>query len=124
MVRPEATGYSPFRICTSVPQMVVVVTFSSASSGPTSGIGFSRSSIFPFSTNTVARIVLAISASSWDGAGKRKAGRAALMQGKRVTGVQGHHAPGGGAGGDAPCDALPQRQRVHQPAADPEVVHP
>jgi hypothetical protein len=32
-VKPFATGYSPFRICTSVPQIVVVVTRSSASSG-------------------------------------------------------------------------------------------
>ena len=31
MVRPCATGYSPLRICTSVPQMVVVVTRSRAS---------------------------------------------------------------------------------------------
>ena len=45
---------------TSVPQMVVVVTRSSASSGPTSGIGFSSSTIRPGSTKTAARIILAI----------------------------------------------------------------
>src|SRR5579859_3047191 len=42
---------------TSVPQIVVSVTRTRASPGPGFGRGTSRSSIFPFSTNTAARIV-------------------------------------------------------------------
>src|SRR5690606_26691030 len=57
MVRPAATGYSPLRMCTSVPQMVVVVMRSSASLGPISGMGLSCSSILPGSTNTAAFIM-------------------------------------------------------------------
>ena len=38
MVRPRATGYSPFRMWMSVPQIVVVVMRTSASSGPMSGM--------------------------------------------------------------------------------------
>ena len=56
MVSPRATGYSPFRICTSVPQMVVVVMRSNASSGPTCGIGFSSSTMRPASTKIAAFI--------------------------------------------------------------------
>ena len=57
MVSPRATGYSPLRMWTSVPQIVVVVTRISASSGPTSGIGFSSSTMRPGSTNTAAFIL-------------------------------------------------------------------
>lgn len=46
-VRPLRTGYSPFRMCTSIPQIVVVVIRTSASSGPISGIGLSSSAIRP-----------------------------------------------------------------------------
>src|SRR5471030_3039782 len=42
---------------TSVPQMVVVVMRNNASLGPTSGIGFSTTSIRPGSTNTAAFIM-------------------------------------------------------------------
>jgi hypothetical protein len=56
-VRPRATGYSPFRICTSVPQMVVVVMRSSASLRPISGTGLSSSTMRPGSTNTAAFIL-------------------------------------------------------------------
>src|SRR6266436_7824498 len=41
----------------SLPHIVVVVTRTKASSGPISGIGFSRSSIRPRSTNTAAFMV-------------------------------------------------------------------
>lgn len=57
MVRPLATGYSPLRMCTSVPQMVVVVMRISASSGPTSGTGFSSSTMRFFSTKIAAFIL-------------------------------------------------------------------
>src|SRR5690606_25120490 len=59
-VSPGATGYSPLRICTSVPQMVVVVMRIRASLGPTSGMGLSASSIRPGSTNTAALIISAM----------------------------------------------------------------
>src|SRR3954454_17506059 len=59
-VRPLATGYSPLRMWTSVPQIVVVVTRRSASSGPTSGTGFPSSSMRPGPTNTAAFIILVI----------------------------------------------------------------
>ena len=39
--RPGRTAYSPFTMCTSVPQMVVVVMRTTAS--PARGIGFGRS---------------------------------------------------------------------------------
>lgn len=42
----------------SVPQMVVVVTRMSASSGPTSGIGLSSSTMRPGSTKSAAVIIL------------------------------------------------------------------
>ena len=58
IVSPRATGYSPFRICTSVPQMVVVVMRIRASSGPTSGIGLSSSTIRFGSTKIAAFIIL------------------------------------------------------------------
>ncbi|MDT4880811.1 hypothetical protein FQZ97_1165970 [compost metagenome] len=57
MVRPAATGYSPLRMCTSVPQMVVVVIRSKASFGPISGMGLSCSSMRPGSINTAAFIM-------------------------------------------------------------------
>ena len=38
-IRPGSTGYSPRRMCTSVPQIVVIVTRTIASVGPHSGIG-------------------------------------------------------------------------------------
>src|SRR3546814_5757148 len=57
MVRPGATGYSPLRMCTSVPQIVVVVMRSRASLGPISGMGLSCSSMRPGSTNTAAFIM-------------------------------------------------------------------
>ena len=44
-VNPGSTGYSPFRMWTSVPQIVVVVILISASSGPTSGTGLSSSTM-------------------------------------------------------------------------------
>jgi hypothetical protein len=56
IVSPAATGYSPLRIWMSVPHIVVVVTRTSASSGPISGIGFSSSTIRPGLTKTAAFI--------------------------------------------------------------------
>src|SRR6185295_6389682 len=56
-VSPRATGYSPLRMCTSVPQIVVRVMRRSASFGPIEGTGFSSSTIRPFSTNTAAFMV-------------------------------------------------------------------
>ena len=64
MVRPWATGYSPLRMCTSVPQIVVVVIRTSASSGPTSGTGFSSSTMRPGSTK-IAAFIMAGMAFSW-----------------------------------------------------------
>lgn len=58
-VRPRATGYSPLRMWTSVPQIVVVVTRISASLGPMSGAGLSLRTMRPFSTKTVAFIMRA-----------------------------------------------------------------
>jgi hypothetical protein len=43
-------------MCTSVPQIVVVVTRSSASSGPGAGIGFSSRTMRPGSTKIAAFI--------------------------------------------------------------------
>src|SRR3954463_496592 len=57
-ISPSRTGYSPFRMWTSVPQIVVSVTFTSASPTPGSGRGTSRIAIFPFPANTAARIVI------------------------------------------------------------------
>src|SRR5262249_15860188 len=59
-VSPRATGYSPFRIWTSVPQIVVVVTLISASVGPTRGTGFPAAAIRPGSTETAAFIFFII----------------------------------------------------------------
>jgi hypothetical protein len=47
-------------MCTSVPQIVVVVTRTSASSGATSRIGFPSSTIRPGSTKRAAFILVAI----------------------------------------------------------------
>src|SRR5574337_434134 len=58
MVNPFATGYSPFRMCTSVPQIVVVVIRRSASKGPGEGTAFSSITIRPGSTNMAAFIIL------------------------------------------------------------------
>jgi hypothetical protein len=56
MVRPLATGYSPFRMWMSVPQIVAVVIFSTASSGPGAGMDFSSSTMRPASTKIAALI--------------------------------------------------------------------
>src|SRR5215207_10339477 len=56
-MRPGATGYSPRRMCTSVPQMVVIVTRTIASVGPHTGTGRSRSRIWSAPSKTAARIV-------------------------------------------------------------------
>src|SRR5262249_48174562 len=58
-IRPGSTGYSPLRMWTSVPQIVVSVTRTSASVGPTLGTGRSSSEILPGPRNTAARIVFA-----------------------------------------------------------------
>ena len=55
-VRPLATGYSPFRMWTSVPHIVVVVTRIRASSGPGCGIGLSSRTMRPGSTKSAAFI--------------------------------------------------------------------
>jgi hypothetical protein len=54
----RATGYSPLRIWISVPQLVVVVTRMSASSGPISGIGFSSSAIRPILRPTASPLIM------------------------------------------------------------------
>src|SRR5262245_61845345 len=59
-ILPGATGYSPFRMCTSVPQIVVSVTRSSASVGPTSGIGRSWMTMRPGRSKTAAFMVFFI----------------------------------------------------------------
>src|SRR5690625_5836791 len=59
-VRPGATGYSPFKIWTSVPQIVVVVILTKASSGPTSGMGFSTISMRFFSIKAAAWIMVMV----------------------------------------------------------------
>src|SRR6185295_7304249 len=56
-VSPRATGYSPFRMCTSVPQIVVVVMRRRASVGPTEGVAFSCKTMRPGSTKTAAFMV-------------------------------------------------------------------
>src|SRR5215212_4004429 len=56
MMRPGATGYSPLRMWTSVPQIVVIVTRTMASVGPQVGTGRSCSVITPGRSNTAARI--------------------------------------------------------------------
>jgi len=55
-INPLATGYSPRRMCTSVPQIVVVLILTSASRGPTSGTGRDSRTIRPGSANTAAII--------------------------------------------------------------------
>ena len=55
--RPGATGYSPRQMCESVPQMVVVVTFTIASVGPQRGIGTSSMWMSRTSLKTAALIV-------------------------------------------------------------------
>ena len=52
-------------MCTSVPQMVVVVMRTSASLGPTSGTGFSTISIRPLSIKAAAFIMRAMLCSSF-----------------------------------------------------------
>src|SRR5689334_10199442 len=56
-MRPGATGYSPLRMWTSVPQMVVIVTRTMASVGPQEGIARSCSVITPGRSKTAARMV-------------------------------------------------------------------
>src|SRR5829696_3184459 len=56
-MRPGATGYSPLRICTSVPQIVVIVARTMASVGPQAGIARSCNAMTPGRSNTAARIV-------------------------------------------------------------------
>src|SRR5262245_52244150 len=60
MISPSFTGYSPLRMWTSVPQIVVSVTRMTASPTPGSGRGTSRSPIFPVPEKTAALIVLPI----------------------------------------------------------------
>src|SRR6188474_2482106 len=55
-MRPLRTGYSPRRMWTSVPQIVVVLIRSRASSGPTSGTGRDSRTILPGSANIAAFI--------------------------------------------------------------------
>src|SRR5262245_2936808 len=62
--RPGTTGISPFRMWTSVPQIVVVVTRSTASCGPGTGIGRSSSRIRPGPANTAAFMVVRLTGSS------------------------------------------------------------
>src|SRR5690606_13989446 len=57
---PGAPGYSPFKMCGSVPQLVVVVIRMSASLGPMSGTFLSWSSMRLGLTNTAAFIVPAM----------------------------------------------------------------
>ena len=54
---PWRPGYSPLRMCTSVPQIVVVVTRIRASNGPTSGTVLSSSTMRPGSTKMAAFIM-------------------------------------------------------------------
>src|SRR6478735_2273356 len=57
MIRPGRTGYSPFRIWMSVPQIVVLVTRITASPAPARGFGADSTRMSPGPWNTVARIV-------------------------------------------------------------------
>ena len=54
---PGLTGYSPRTMCTSVPQMVVVVIRMTASPGPGIGFGSSSTPMRPFPSNTTAFII-------------------------------------------------------------------
>src|SRR5688572_28906671 len=56
-MRPGATRCSPFRIWTSVPQIVVVVMRIRASPGPTSGTRLSSRTMRPGATKVAAFIV-------------------------------------------------------------------
>src|SRR5918993_3883660 len=55
-MRPGATGYSPRRMWTSVPQMVVIVTRTMASVGPQEGTGRSCRVMTPGRSKTAARM--------------------------------------------------------------------
>src|SRR6476646_10090849 len=56
MIRPGLTGYSPFRMCRSVPQIVVKVTRITASPTPAVGRGTSSTRIWFGPRNTLAFI--------------------------------------------------------------------
>ena len=60
-MRPLATGYSPRQMWESVPQIVVVVTFTTASVGPGTGLGTSSMWMSRTSWKTAARMVSGIS---------------------------------------------------------------
>ena len=62
-MRPFATGYSPRQMCESVPQIVVVVTFTTASVGPGAGLPTSSMWMSWTSWKTAARIVSGINVS-------------------------------------------------------------
>src|SRR5687767_11746715 len=55
-MRPGATGYSPRRMWTSVPQIVVIVTRTMASVGPQEGTGRSCRVMTPARSKTAARM--------------------------------------------------------------------
>src|SRR5215218_577473 len=74
MMRPGATGYSPLRMWTSVPQIVVIVTRTMASVGPQVGTGRSCSVITPGRSKTAARME-SVPARAWAG---REAGNAVM----------------------------------------------
>src|SRR4029079_18678858 len=78
-VRPSFTGYSPFRMWTSVPQIVVSVTRISASPTPGTGRGTSRSPIFPFPSKTAARIAVDIVSPFASSASRPPSGRGRLV---------------------------------------------
>ena len=59
-MRPFATGYSPRQMCESVPQIVVVVIFTTASVGPGAGLPTSSMWMSWTSWKTAARIVSGI----------------------------------------------------------------
>src|SRR5690242_10616797 len=91
MTRPGRTEYSPFRMCTSVPQIVVSVTRTIASPTPARGRGTSRTSMWSGPRKTFARIVAGGAASGEYGvAGASRAvavGIVCLLGGWAVT----HH---------------------------------
>src|SRR3954468_17464402 len=60
MTSPGRTGYSPLRMWTSVPQIVVVVMRVTASPEPAWGRGTSSTRMSPGAWNTVARMVPAV----------------------------------------------------------------
>ena len=57
MILPGSTGYSPRRMCTSVPQIVVIVTRTIASVAPQTGTGRSWSVMRSGPSKTAARMV-------------------------------------------------------------------